>query len=125
MNLKVSQNVALYAGWILPVLETIRRIQIGGHFVWWLDDYIAGIGLFLGGLLTKRDPVHGRPFLTAAWGYTCGMGYMSFCSHVLSAQVRSELLNGPVTVFIGFGMLLALSCLVGSLRPTNNVQKVQ
>ena len=117
MNLKWSQNIALYAGLILPALETVRRIQIGGHLVWWLDDYIAGIGLFLGGLLTKRDPVVGRPFLAAAWGFTCGMGYMSFCGHVLSAQVRSERFNGPVTIFIGLGMLLALSCLVGSLRP--------
>jgi tellurite resistance protein TehA-like permease len=117
MNLKMSQNVAFYAGPFLPVLETVRRIQIGGHFVWWLDDYIAGICLFWAGLLTKKDPVGGRHFLTAAWGFTCGMGYMSFCSHLLSAQVRRELFNGPVTIFIGLGMLLALSCLVGSLRP--------
>lgn len=123
MNLNMSRNVALYAGLILPALETVRRIQIGGHFVWWLDDYIAGIGLFLGGLLTRRDPVNGRPFLAAAWGYTCGMGYMSLSSHVLSAQTRSERFNGPVTLFIGFGMLLALSCLVGSLLPLKNIRK--
>jgi tellurite resistance protein TehA-like permease len=123
MNLIMSRNVALYAGLILPALETVRRILIGGHFVWWLDDYIAGIGLFLGGLLTKRDPINGRPFLAAAWGYTFGMGYMSLCSHILSSQVRSERFNGPVTIFIGLGMLLAISCLIGSLRPTKNIQK--
>jgi hypothetical protein len=118
IDLKFSRKLALATGPVLPILETIRRIRIGGDFVWWLDDYLIGLFLIGGALLARRNPDHGRIYLASAWGFTLGMGYVSFFSHL---QRNNEIgaaqsYNGPVIGVVGVGMILATLGLIGSLR---------
>ncbi|MEO7426372.1 MAG: hypothetical protein ABI036_14380 [Fibrobacteria bacterium] len=60
IDLKLSRNIALGIGPLLPLLETIRRIRIGGNMIWWLDDYLIGLFLSIFGLLgCLRSHEHG------------------------------------------------------------------
>lgn len=118
IDLNLSRNLALGIGPLLPVLETIRRIRIGGNIVWWLDDYLIGLFLIASALLTFKNPEKGRRYLAAAWGFALGMGYVSFFSHLLDRNESGKTLfhNDLVTGVIGFGIILSILGLLGSLR---------
>ena len=86
MNLEFSRRLALL-GIIPPIADTIRRWhQLGDLKIWpfWLDDVLLGGFLLYGAWLTKKDVSTGRRFLSAAWGFACGMAYLSFFDQITS-----------------------------------------
>ena len=65
----------------------------------------------------------GRPYLAAAWGFACGLGYASFFTHLqllmhdFNAPDPAPIAQGWLTVIIGAGWALCILALVISLRP--------
>ena len=82
----------------------------------WLDDWLIGLFLLYGAWATREDREAGRPTLAAAWGFACGMGYLSFFGDVMSlgADVPdpSGLPAGLVAGVKGLMVGLAISALV-------------
>ena len=121
MTLVFSRRLAIAAGLLLPPLETVRRWhQLGDVRVWpfWLDDCAIGLLLLHSAWRTRRDRKGGHPFLAAAWGVACGMGYGSFFSQLASAdQADPSGISSTVVVAMKGAMLaLAVTALVGTLR---------
>ena len=121
MTISFSRNLAIVMGILTPLAETIRRWgQLGQLSIWpvWLDDYFLGGFLLYGAWRTAKDVRTGRPFLAAAWAFTCGMAYPSFFSQLQHpnqpdpAPIPSEW----VAVIKGVGFALAILTLVASLR---------
>ena len=121
MTISFSRNLAVVIGVLTPLAETIRRWpQLGQLSIWpvWLDDFILGGFLLYGAWRTAKDVRTGRPFLAAAWAFTCGMAYPSFVTQLQHldqpdpAPISSEL----VAVIKGVGLALAILGLLGSLR---------
>ena len=121
MTISFSRRLAIIFGILAPLAETVRRWhQLGQLSVWpfWLDDYFMGALLLYGAWRASKDIHSGRPFLAAAWGFTCGMVYPSFFAQL-------ERLNEPdpapipsvwVAAIKGLGLALAILALVGSLK---------
>jgi hypothetical protein len=121
MNLTFSRRLALVFGVLLPIVETYRRWhQLGDIRIWpaWLDDWAIGGFLLYGAWRTAKDAATGRPWLTAAWGFTCGMAYPSFFGQLarLDQPDPSSLPAAWVVGIKGVGFLLAILALAGSLR---------
>ena len=121
MNLTFSRRLALVFGVLLPIVETYRRWQqLGDYHYWpaWLDDWAIGAFLLYGAWRTAKEVETGRPWLTAAWGFTCGMAYPSFFGQLarLDQPDPSALPAAWVVGIKGVGFLLAILALAGSLR---------
>lgn len=121
MNLTFSRRLALVFGVGLPIVETIRRWHQLGDIRWWpawLDDYAIGGFLLYGFWRTAKDVDSGRPWLAAAWGFTCGMAYSSFFGQLIRIDEPDP--SGVPAAWVvgikGVGILLALVALAGSLR---------
>ena len=121
MTISFSRKLAIVIGIITPIAETVRRWnQLGQLSIWpvWLDDFVLGAFLLYGAWRTRKDVRTGRPFLAAAWAFTCGMVYASFISQLQDlnkpdpAQIPSEL----VAAIKGVGLALAILALIASLR---------
>lgn len=121
MTIAFSRRLAIIFGILTPLAETVRRWrQLGDLSIWpfWLDDYIIGALLLYGAWRTGKDIRSGRPFLAAAWGFTCGMGYSSFFAQLanLNAPDPAPISSAWVAVIKGVGLALAILALVGSLK---------
>src|SRR5688572_19222631 len=121
MNLGFSRNLAICLGVITPLLETIRRWSTWQESpAAFFDDFIIGGLLLFGAWRVGKDARTGQKFLTAAWGFMCGMVYPSFfgqleairAGEVDPAPISSE----AVAVMKGIGFALAILGLVTSLR---------
>jgi len=121
MTISFSRNLAIIIGILTPIAETVRRWrQLGQLSIWpiWLDDFLLGAFLLYGAWRTTKDARTGRPFLAAAWAFTCGMAYASFVSQLQSlnqpdpAQIPSKV----VAAIKGVGLVLAVLALIASLR---------
>src|SRR6185295_4360187 len=79
MTITFSRYLAIVLGILTPLGETIRRWS-----TWqenppaFFDDYIIGGLLLFGAWRVGKDARTGQRFLTAAWGFMCGMVYPSF-----------------------------------------------
>lgn len=121
MTISFSRNLAIVIGILTPIAETIRRWnQLGQLSIWpvWLDDFALGAFLLYGAWRTAKDVRTGRPFLAAAWAFTCGMAYASFVSQLqsLNQPDPAQIPSGFVAVIKGVGLALAIVALVVSLR---------
>jgi hypothetical protein len=119
MNLEFSRRLALL-GIIPPIADTIRRWhQLGDIKIWpfWLDDFFLGGFLLYGAWLTQKDVKNGRRFLTAAWGFACGMAYISFFDQITSLDKPdpAPISSVWVAVIKGVFFLIAILGLTGSL----------
>ena len=119
--MRFSRALAWAGGVLLPVVETIRRWhQLGDPRMlpFWLDDWIIGLFLLYGAWVTREDRESGRPTLAAAWGFACGMGYLSFFSDVMSGNSTdpSGLSSFAVAMIKGLMFGLAISALNATLR---------
>jgi hypothetical protein len=119
MNLEFSRRLAML-GVIPPIADTIRRWhQLGDLKIWpfWLDDFFLGGFLLYGAYLTKKDVNNGRRFLSAAWGFACGMVYLSFFDQITSLDKPdpAPIPSVWVAVIKGVFFLLAILGLIGSL----------
>ena len=121
MTIAFSRRLAIIFGILTPLAETVRRWrQLGDLSVLpiWLDDYIMGAMLLYGAWRTGKDIRSGRPFLVAAWGFTCGMAYSSFFAQLdrLNEPDPAPIPSSWVAVIKGAGFALAILALVGSLK---------
>lgn len=118
MRLRVSRSTALAVGIVLPCIETWRRWHTLTDWPSWLDDYIAAALLLYGWYAGRRQPSQSRPYLMAAWGYTTGIAYMSFFGQLRNLNLAdpSGMPQAAVLAFKGFGLMLAVGCLVLTWR---------
>jgi hypothetical protein len=115
-----SRRLAILAGVVVPLVETLRRWrQLGDVRVWpfWLDDWAIGLLLLYGAWRTRKDVGDGRPALAAAWGFACGMAYMSFFSQLaeLDRADPSGVAATTVVAVKGVAFALAIAALVATL----------
>ena len=127
MTLAFSRRLAIVFGILLPIVETVRRWpQLGDIRIWpaWLDDLIIAAFLLYAVRRVSKDGEAGRPYLAAAWGFTCGMAYGSFFGQLirLDEPDPAPIPSTWVVAIKGVGFLLAIAALVGSLRSTKKAQ---
>ena len=87
LGVTFSRRLAILGGLLLPVLETARRWRQwpGPIQTWplWMDDYLLDAFLLSAAWLSRPRVVerggHFRrlSWLTAAWGFGCGLGFGS------------------------------------------------
>lgn len=121
VTVSFSRRLALFIGLLLPVAETIRRWrQLGDLSVWpfWLDDFVIGGFLLYAFWRTRQSVSENRRFLAAAWGFTCGMAYLSFFGQITSLNVvdPAPISTEWVAVIKGVGLALSVLALIGSLK---------
>ncbi len=119
--MRFSRRAAIWIGILAPMLDTIRRWSTWRE---WppalLDDYIIGALLLSAAWIAGRDPVKGRLWLAAAWGFACAFGYASFFGQLEGlrdgladpAPVPSEC----VLAIKGAGFAVCIAALVATLR---------
>ena len=121
MTIKFSRNLAIVLGIITPLAETIRRWST------WradppslFDDYILGAFLLYGAWRVGKDTRAGQRFLAAAWGFFCGMAYISFFVQLQRLRIGTPdpapISSGWVAIIKGLGLTLGVIALVVSLR---------
>ena len=115
-----SRRLAILAGVVVPLVETLRRWrQLGDMRVWpfWLDDWAIGLLLLYGAWRTRSDAAGGRPALAAAWVFACGMAYMSFFSQLLALDSPDPSGVASITVVAikGVAFAVVMAALVATL----------
>lgn len=118
--------LALAFGTFLSLAEVVRN---GGTVQWWpfwVVDYIA-VGLLLWGAAAVlwKPSTRGLPVLTAGWGFTCAMFWMSLFGHIdeistsgvaMSLESISSATDEPMlTIIIGVLFAITVVGLVTSL----------
>ncbi len=121
MTITFSRRLAIALGVLTPAAETFRRWhQLGdlSRLPSWLDDYFLGAFLLYGAYRTGKDVRSGRPFLAAAWGFMCGMAYLSFFGQLerLHEPDPAPIPSVWVAAIKGVGLALGIIALVASLR---------
>jgi len=122
MTIQFSRHLAIVAGILLPLAETIRRWSTWREWPPSLfDDYIIGAFLIYGAWRVGKDVKTGQKFLAAAWGFACGFGYASFFGQLEGLRLH-EIDPAPISsewvaVIKGFAWAVAILALVISLRP--------
>jgi hypothetical protein len=114
-----ARVLALVAGVVLPIGETIRRWhQLSDpRLSWaWLDDYAIGAFLLYGAWRAGRDPVTGQASLAAAWGFTLAIALGSFFFGVFGDPDPTGAPRGLVIAIKGVMLALAIAALVSTLR---------
>jgi hypothetical protein len=104
MTIQFSRRLAIAAGILAPLAETIRR------WTTWrqspanlFDDYIMGAFLLYGAWRVGKDLRNGQRVLAAAWAFACGLGYYSFFG-----QLQSNRLGQLDPAPVGSGWVLAI-----------------
>ena len=120
-GLRFSRRLAIAAGVVLPLVETVRRWdQLGQLRVWpfWLDDFAIGGFLLYAAWKTRTAESRGVSTLAAAWGFACGMGYSSFFGQLaeLGQSDPSGLQSSAVVAIKGVMLLFAITALIVTLR---------
>ena len=122
MLISISRWFAIVLGILTPMLETIRRWSTWRENpAFFFDDYIIGALLLFGAWRTGKNVSRGRPFLTAAWGFMCGMAYISFFSQLEEVRLGiadpAPISSTWVAVIKGVGLAIGVICLIFSLWP--------
>jgi hypothetical protein len=121
MTIQFSRRLAIVAGILAPLAETIRRWSTWKQSPANLfDDYIMGAFLLYGAWRLGKDLRNGQRVLAAAWAFACGLGYYSFFGQLQSMRA-GELDPAPIAsawvlVIKGIAVGLAIVALVVSLR---------
>jgi hypothetical protein len=121
MTIKFSRWLAIVAGIVAPLAETVRRWstwQQSPHNLF--DDYIMGAFLLYAAWRAGKDARSGQRFLVAAWGFACGLGYYSFFGQLHSLRLDqpdpAPIPSEWVLVIKGIAWTSALIALAVSLR---------
>ena len=115
-----SGILALGFGAVLAIAEIIRNWGDWQAWPFWIVDFIAAGALIWGGLRTLSQG--SSRLLSAAWGFTVGIFWMSFFCHTqaLSEGTTQTYASGAVsegvlTLIIGAMLVAAIAGLVMSL----------
>ena len=115
-----SAFLALGFGVFLAIAEIVRNWGDWQAWPFWIVDFIAAGALVWGGLRTLSQG--SSRLLSAAWGFTVGIFWMSFFSHTaaLSQGTAETYASGAVpesllTLIIGGMLLAAIAGLMMSL----------
>lgn len=110
-----SALMALVFGVLLAIGELIRNWGHWQPWPFWIVDFICAGALIWGGLRTLNQG--SSRMLSAAWGATVGVFWMSYFSHIqrLNEGVGVVPGEGPVTAVIGVMLLAAIAGLLMSL----------
>jgi hypothetical protein len=114
-----ARRLALVAGVVLPVGETVRRWhQLGDPRMLfaWLDDWLIGAFLLYGAWRVGRDAVTGQASLAAAWGFTLAIAIGSFLTGVFGDPDPTGAARSVVVAIKGVMLALAVGALVSVLR---------
>ena len=121
MTIQFSRRLAIVAGVLAPLAETIRRWSTWQQSPANLfDDYIMGAFLLYGVWRTGKDLRSGQRVLAAAWAFACGLGYYSFFGQLKSMRA-GELDPAPISsawvlVTKGVAVAFAVAALIVSLK---------
>ena len=82
-----SAWLALAFGTFLSIAEVVRNGDVVQWWPFWVVDYLA-VALLLWGAAAVlwRPSERGLPVLTAGWGFTCAMFWMSLFGHISELQ---------------------------------------
>lgn len=115
-----SAMLALGFGLFLAVAEIVRNWGDWQPWPFWIVDFIAAGALIWGGMRTLSQG--SSRLLSAAWGFTVGIFWMSFFSHAEALNGGTErtyagggVNEGTLTLIIGAMLLLAIAGLLMSL----------
>ncbi|MEZ5693490.1 MAG: hypothetical protein R3D99_06520 [Altererythrobacter sp.] len=115
--LRASALWAILTGIVLALMEVRANWGDWQWWPWWLVDFVAAALLIVGGSLTLRRPSDGKPLLTAGWGFTFGMAWMSMAGNVAMGPDPDRdarmaglylILVGSLVATSGTGLLLSL-----------------
>lgn len=120
-GLQFSRRLAILAGAVLPLVETLRRwdqLSDLANWPFWLDDFAIGGFLLYGAWQTRTADRRGVSTLAAAWGFACAMGYNSFFGQLaqLSQSDPSGLQSSVVVSIKGVMLVAAIAALIVTLR---------
>ena len=121
MTIEFSRRLAIVAGMLVPLAETVRRWNTWQESPPNLfDDYIMGAFLLYGAWRTGKNVRSGQCFLAAAWAFACGLGYYSFFGQLKSLRL-GEIDPAPISsewvaIIKGIAVTLAIIALAASLR---------
>jgi hypothetical protein len=109
--------LAVIIGVTLSLGEAVRSWGAGRPWSSWLDDQILGAFLLYG--VWRSAKGRGRMPLAAAWGFSCGLLYGSFFSH-LATRAEPDPGNVPhlcVLAVVAFGFWGSVLGLLLTLGP--------
>jgi hypothetical protein len=114
-----ARRLAVVAGVVLPIGETVRRWhQLGDpRLLWaWLDDWLIGAFLLYGAWRAGRDAVTGQASLAAAWGFTVAIAIGSFLTGLFGDADPTGASRIVVVAIKGAMLALGVAALVSVLR---------
>jgi hypothetical protein len=115
-----SAFLALGFGLFLAIAEIVRNWGDWQAWPFWIVDFIAAGCLIWGGLRTLSQG--SSRLLSAAWGFTVGIFWMSFFSHTealsegaTETYASGSVSEGVLTLIVGAMLLAAIAGLMMSL----------
>ena len=125
MTIAVNRWLAIVGGILVPGVELLRRCEQlldPSMLAFWMDDILLGGLLLYGAWRTRRDVERGLPYLTAAWGFACGMGYGSFFGQLHDMQTQPVDVSGVSAALVftikGIALVVGVIALITALRWT-------
>jgi hypothetical protein len=123
--IRKSAWLALAFGVVLAIGEISRNWGDWQSWPFWIVDFIAAGALIWGGLRTFNQG--SSRLLSAAWGFTVGIFWMSFFSHAERLNTDAEATyaggridEGGLTLIIGAMLVAAIAGLLMSLSRRMN-----
>lgn len=116
---RFSERLAVVAGVVLPVGETFRRWGSLWVYPWaYLDDVFIGACFLTAAWMSRRRPLIGERYLSAAYGFACAIGCGSLASTLNTIEQTDPSGVSGTTAAVVKAALLALGLvgLAGALR---------
>lgn len=113
--IRKSAYIALVFGLFLTIFEIVRNWGQWLPWPFWMVSFITAGALIWGAIRTLYQG--SSRMLSAAWGVTVGIFWMSYFTHVqvLVEGVSVHKGEGPMTLVMGLMMVIAITGLLMSL----------
>jgi hypothetical protein len=120
--MRFEAGAAIAIGFLLPVLETLRRglSYWGVEFTTMLEDYLAGALLLCAALAARKARPYAPPLLLLAWAAVASMMTISLVSQ-LEESFRGADLEPHNGIVVGFKVLLWSTCMISLVRSFQRV----
>lgn len=113
---RIEVITAAVLGLMLPVLEMFRRKTDFSDLPAYVDDFLIGVFLLYAAYSVFKQKRGADTLLSTAWGVLCGGMYGSFFTQLKVATDVSGIANNVVIAVKGIIFLIAILCLVLSIR---------